>query len=250
MARRSACGRPPGAVTPRPTRTPSRTISAPTEGLGAASPMPRRPKRSAAAIQRSSSPARPPCGGALIARERGFAAARSRPARRFGLGLQLADDRVEVARFAEIAVDRGEAHVGDVVEALEPLHHQFADALGGNVGVALALELPHDAVDHALDPLGRDGALAQRDFDRAQQLVAVERRAPAVLLDHHQLAQLHALEGGEAAAAIGTDAPPPDRRTRPRSAANPSPGCRVRRNRGTAWRRPPRNPSRVGEARQ
>src|SRR5271163_425748 len=43
------------------------------------------------------------------------------------------------------------------------------------------------------------------------QLVAIERGAPAIAFHHHQLAQLHALEGGEAAAAIGTDAPAPDR---------------------------------------
>jgi hypothetical protein len=44
------------------------------------------------------------------------------------------------------------------------------------------------------------------------QLVAVERRAAAVLLHHRQFAQLHALEGGEAAAAIGTNAAAADRR--------------------------------------
>ena len=87
--------------------------------------------------------------------------------RRLGLAFEFADDRVEIARLAEIAIDRGEAHIGDVVERLQAFHHQFADALGRDVGVALALELAHDAVDHPLDPLGRDGALAQRDLDRA-----------------------------------------------------------------------------------
>ena len=72
------------------------------------------------------------------------------------LRLEFADDGVEVARLAEIAVDRGETHVGDVVEGLQALHHQFADPLGRDVAVGLALELAHDAVDHALDPLGLD----------------------------------------------------------------------------------------------
>ena len=53
----------------------------------------------------------------------------------------------------------------------------------------------------ALDLLLADAALAGRDADRAGELVAVERRAPAVLLDHQQVAQLHPLEGGEARAA-------------------------------------------------
>ena len=71
-------------------------------------------------------------------------------------------------------------------------------ALGRDLALAQALELAHDAVDHALDPLRVDRALAQRDRDRAHQLVAVERHAPAGALDHRQLAQLHPLEGGEA----------------------------------------------------
>ena len=130
---------------------------------------------------------------------------------RLRLRFKFADDRIEIARFAEIAIDRGEAHIGDVVERLQALHDQFADPVGRDVAVGLALELAHDAVDHALDPLGLDGALAQRDLDRAHQLVAVERRAPAVLLDHHQFAQLDALEGGEPPAAIGADPPAADR---------------------------------------
>jgi hypothetical protein len=72
--------------------------------------------------------------------------------------------------------------------------------------------LPHDAVDHALDPLGIDSAFAQRNLHRSLQLVAIERHAPAGALDDHDLAQLHALERGEAAAAIRTDAPAPNGR--------------------------------------
>ena len=52
----------------------------------------------------------------------------------------------------------------------------------------------------------------ERDLHRTQKLVAVERHTPAVALDHDQLAQLHALEGGEAEIAGETNAPPPDRR--------------------------------------
>ena len=47
---------------------------------------------------------------------------------------------------------------------------------------------------------------------RTHELVAIERRAAPVLLDHMQLAQLHALEGGEASPQYGTDAPAADRR--------------------------------------
>src|SRR5262249_5687830 len=69
-----------------------------------------------------------------------------------------------------------------------------------------ALELAHHARDHALDPLRLDLALPQRRVHRALELVAVERHPPPGFLDHHQFAQLYALERGEAAAAAGTDA--------------------------------------------
>ena len=57
---------------------------------------------------------------------------------------------------------------------------------------------------------GSTDPLAQRDLDRTHELIAVERRAAAVLLDDLQFAQLHALESGEPAAAIGADPPPAD----------------------------------------
>ena len=73
----------------------------------------------------------------------------------------------------------------------------------GDLALARAFEPAHDAVDHALDALGLDRPLAQRERDRARELVAVERHALAVLLHHGELAQLHPLEGGEARAAGG-----------------------------------------------
>ena len=110
------------------------------------------------------------CAGLLLRRGGGVV-------RRSLLG-QLAEDLLEVLGLAEVLVDGGEAHIGHVVEALQPLHDEFAHRLARHLAVAHALELAHDAVDHALDPLGLDRALAQRDLDRALQLVPVER-APA-----------------------------------------------------------------------
>ncbi len=137
-----------------------------------------------------------------------------------GLGVSLgssspdnsASASLEVLRLAEIPVDRGEAHIGDVVELAQMLHHRLADRLRGDFALALALELAHDLGHHLLDALGLDRALAQRDLHRAHQLVAVERHAAAVALDHGQLAQLHALEGGEAEIAGQADAAAADHR--------------------------------------
>src|SRR6186713_2007616 len=123
---------------------------------------------------------------------------------------QLADERLEILRLAEVLVDRGEAHIGDGVEAAQPFHDEMADLLGADVALAAALQLAHDAVHHPLDSFRVDSALAQRHLDGAHQLVAVEGHAPAAPLGDHQLAELDPLEGGETAAAIGTDPPPSD----------------------------------------
>src|SRR5262249_6916780 len=69
-------------------------------------------------------------------------------------------------------------------------------------------QLARDLGDHLLDALGIDRALAQRYLDRAHQLVAVERHAAAVTLDHGQLAQLDPFEGGKAEIARETHAAP------------------------------------------
>src|SRR5205814_10372304 len=61
------------------------------------------------------------------------------------------------------------------------------------------------------DAIGLDRPLAQRDINRAGQLVAVERFALRVLLDYGELAQLDPLEGREAGAATDAEAPAPDR---------------------------------------
>src|SRR4029077_988827 len=82
------------------------------------------------------------------------------------------------------------------------------DLLGADVAFAAAFELAHDAVDHPLNPVGIDGALAQRHLHRAHELVAIEWYPPAAPLGDHQLTQLDALEGGETATAVGADPPP------------------------------------------
>src|SRR5262249_25032762 len=117
---------------------------------------------------------------------------------------QLAKQFLEVLGLAEVLVNRGEAHIGYIVEHLERLHDELADGLGLDVALAQALKPAHDARHHALDALTLDRAFGKRDLHRAHQLVAVERHARAGAVNDGELAQLLALESGEAAAAIGT----------------------------------------------
>src|SRR5215475_2499148 len=126
------------------------------------------------------------------------------------LARKLAKQRLEILGLAEIAIDRRKAHIGDVVEGAQRLHHHLADDLGRDLALALAFQLAHDLRHRLLDPLLLDRTLAQRDLHRAQELVAVERHTPAVALDHGQLAQLHALKRGEAEIAGEANTPAAD----------------------------------------
>src|SRR6185312_282371 len=90
-------------------------------------------------------------------------------------------------------------------------HHALADRLRGHLTLAETFQLLHDLRDRLLDALRLDIALAQRDLDRARELVTIERQPPPVALDHGEFAYLHALEGGEAEIAREADAAAPDR---------------------------------------
>src|SRR3954449_4219253 len=125
---------------------------------------------------------------------------------------EFAQHRLKILGLAEIAIHRGEAHIGDVVELAQVLHHDLADGFRRNLRLAAALQLAHDRRHHLLDPLRIDRPLAQGDLQRAHQLVAVERHAAAVALDDREFAQLHPLEGGEAEIAGHADATTTDYR--------------------------------------
>src|SRR5215475_10207045 len=125
---------------------------------------------------------------------------------------QFSEHPLEILGFTEIAVDRGEAHIGDIVEIAQVRHHGFPDRLAGDFALAEAFEVAHDPGNGLLDAVRIDVALAHRNGDRARELVAIERNPATVALDDHEFAQLHAFEGGEAEPAAHTQPPAPDRR--------------------------------------
>src|SRR5881394_1492238 len=136
----------------------------------------------------------------------------SRALRRQLVQALFAEEAGEVLGLAEVAIDRGVADVGHVIELLQLLHDQFADGRGRQLGLAHALELTHDCRDHPLDPFGLEGALADGDGDRPGKLVAIEGRAAAGALEDGEFAQLDTLEGGEPALAARAKATTTDRR--------------------------------------
>src|SRR4051812_25103072 len=70
-----------------------------------------------------------------------------------------AGDLREIARLAEVLINRSEADVGDVVDRFQTVHHRFAD-LAGRDFVAAGFELALDRADQPVDTLGGDVALA------------------------------------------------------------------------------------------
>ena len=133
---------------------------------------------------------------------------------RYGLGIvlgQFGQRLLEVLGLAEIAIDRSEADVGHVVERAEILHHGFADGLRGDLTLTNAFQIADDFRHQLLHLLRLDGPLAQRDRQRAKELVAIEGNAASVALEDHKFAELHALEGREAEVAGQTDTAATDR---------------------------------------
>src|SRR5688500_3556982 len=56
----------------------------------------------------------------------------------------FAEEAGEVLGLLEVAVDRGVADVGDVIELFQRLHDQLADGGGRQLGLAHAFQLAHD----------------------------------------------------------------------------------------------------------
>src|SRR5439155_424332 len=66
---------------------------------------------------------------------------------------ELAQHRLEILGLAEIAVDRGEAHIGHAVELAHMLHHDLAVAFRRHLGLrieAVAARAAHGPISASL----------------------------------------------------------------------------------------------------
>src|SRR5712671_4313418 len=150
-------------------------MTQPTAGFGQTAPRPRRANASAARIERRS---KPRSLGDFAASGGSSIAIRGDPP----------DKIPKILGLAEVTVDRCETDVGDLVEARQRFHHEAPDHIAGDIRLARALQLPHQRVDDALDPLGFDGAFTQCDVDRAGELIPIKGFPLSMLFYYGQFA--------------------------------------------------------------
>src|SRR5258708_34055576 len=103
-------------------------MTQPTAGLGQTSPRPRRAKAIAVRIWAISFIELTAYGSIVV-------------------GADPADEFAEILGLAEIAVDRGEAHISDLVETGERLHDEATDDVAWDFAPSGAFELTHHEVD-------------------------------------------------------------------------------------------------------
>src|SRR5262245_22163814 len=122
--------------------------------------------------------------------------------------LHLLNRVAEIVDVLERAIDRREPDIGDVIELVELLHHHVPDLARRHFAHAEPEQILDDSLDRGVHLLLGHHALVQRLVKAGDQLLAVEIRTPAVLLDDLRQAQLDGLVGREALAARRTTPPP------------------------------------------
>jgi hypothetical protein len=73
----------------------------------------------------------------------------------------LIHERPKLVNIPKAAVHAGKADVGDLVELFQLLHHQLAQAAGGDFAQAEVEQIFFDLLDRTVDLLGADRAFAQ-----------------------------------------------------------------------------------------
>src|SRR6266852_4640085 len=122
----------------------------------------------------------------------------------------------ELVDILEGTVDRGEAHIRDLVDAMQFVHYGTADERTRDFLAAALRYRRFDSVDYLLNRLHRDRPLLACLLDPGDYLGAVEGLAPVVLLDHHRRRFLDALIRREAPLARRAHSPAADSRAVPR----------------------------------
>src|SRR5262245_62174997 len=117
----------------------------------------------------------------------------------------------ELADVAELTVHGREAHVGDLVQLLQLLHHEAAHFRGGDFPLGPLLQRALDAIGDRLERGDAHGPLFARFQQPGHQLLPLEPFTRPVFLDHHIWDFVDALVAREPLAAVEALASPANR---------------------------------------
>src|SRR3954447_14080124 len=130
-----------------------------------------------------------------------------------GLRFEPPELGFERREILDRAVDRREHDGCYAVQPREPAERELAHPFGRSLA-AFAPDCRFDRVNDLVEPLGLDRPLGRRPLKPAQELVAVERLAAPLALDHVHPDRLGPLVAREALAAAFALAAPTDRVSR------------------------------------
>src|SRR3990172_6658326 len=112
----------------------------------------------------------------------------------------------------ELAIDRGEADVGDLVQLIQAGHDQLPDLARVPLPVRLLHQAGLDLLGDLLEFGHAHGPLLGGLEEAAQNLVAIKGLPAAILLHHHELDLFNALVRREPPLAVQALPASPDRR--------------------------------------
>ena len=103
----------------------------------------------------------------------------------------------KITGIAELAIDGGEADIGDIVHFLKALHDLFSDGGGGDFSTILLFEFLHDLIDCFLDEFGADWAFFASFLEAENEFTAIERFVAAIAFDGSKIFTLDLFVSGE-----------------------------------------------------
>jgi len=151
----------------------------------------------------------------------------------------------ELTHVAEIAINGGEPHVGNLVDLSQLLQDEFANPFGGDLLLHEVLQSPFDLLGNSLQRSQGDSSPLASPEQTFDDLLRIELLACPVALDHLDGDLLDVLERRETPTARTAFATTPDRRTLLRGSRVDNPTVRMAAMRTTHG---PICPDRLGES--
>ena len=108
----------------------------------------------------------------------------------------------EAFHVRKLAVDRGKADIGHLIDLFQFLHGQLADAHTGDLAVVGAEQSLLNAADSTFQRFVADRTLGTGAQHGVEQLLPVKGFAGVILFDDHQRHRFHYLVGGKAHVAV------------------------------------------------